>query len=326
MASIRAVSGKYQAQIRRKGLTTSRTFSTREEAELWAHRLEAPHVTTRAVQGGLRTVSDVLSRYEQLELPKHRSGPIEAYLLRHIHRHWLGKVRCDELSPGHLAQYRDDRLQEVKPGSVRRVFNLLRPMIDLARDEWGAGFEGNPARKVTVRVGDDSRQGRLTEAKMQALLQALARKRNPEIVRAVELALETAMRRSELLSLTWDDIDLENRIAKLAVTKNGHPRTVALSPRAVELLLQGERRAGPVLRCSASAIKCAMARAKAEAGITDFCFHQTRHEAISRMWEQGLNEIEISSQSGHRDFRMLRRYSHVQATTLAEKLKRLNPR
>jgi integrase len=320
------VSGKYQAQIRRKGLTTSKTFSTREEAELWAHRLEAPHVVTRAVQGGLRTVSEVLQRYEALELPKHRSGPIEGYLLRHIHRHWLGRVRCDELNPGHLAQYRDDRLQEVKPGSVRRVFNLLRPMIDVARDEWGAPFEGNPARKVTVRVGDDSRQGRLSEDQMQALLQALARKRNPEIVRAVELALETAMRRSELLSLTWDDIDLENRIAKLAITKNGHPRTVALSPRAIELLLKSDKRTGPVLHCSASAIKCAMARAKVEAGIADFCFHQTRHEAISRMWEQGLNEIEISSQSGHRDFRMLRRYSHVQATTLAEKLKRLNPR
>lgn len=326
MATIRLVSGRYQAQVRRKGLSTSKTFTTREEAELWAHRLEAPLTVTRAIHGGLRTVSEVLQRYEQLELPRHRSGPIEAYLLRHIHRHWLGKVRCDELTPGHLAQYRDDRLSQVKPGSVRRVFNLLRPMIDVARDEWGAPFDGNPARKVTVRVGDDSRQGRLTAEQMQALLAALAKKRNPEIVRAVELALETAMRRSELLSLTWDDIDLAQGTAQLSMTKNGHPRTVALSPRAIELLLQSERRSGPVLHCSASAIKCAMARAKAEAGITDFCFHQTRHEAISRMWEQGLNEIEISNQSGHRDYRMLRRYSHVQAATLADKLKRLDRR
>jgi integrase len=323
MASIRIVSGRYQAQVRRKGMAASRTFSTREEAELWAHRLEAPLITTRAIQGGLKTVGDVLTRYEALELPKHRSGPIEAYLLRHLHRHWLGRIHCDALTAGHLAQYRDDRLQVVKPGSVRRVFNLLRPMVDLARDEWGAPFNGNPARKVTVRVGDDSRQGRLQQEQLQALIEALKRRRNPEIARAVELALETAMRRSELLSLTWDDIDLETATARLSMTKNGHPRTVALSPRALELLCRSEQRSGPILNCSASAIKCAMARAKAEVGIEDFCFHQTRHEAISRMWEQGLNEIEISSQSGHRDYRMLRRYSHVQAASLASKLRRI---
>lgn len=324
MATIRNVSGRWQAQVRRKGLNTSRTFSTREEAELWAHRLEAPLTTTRAVVGGLRTVGDVLQRYEQLELPKHRSGPIESYLLRHLHRHWLARVHCDDLSTVHLAQYRDERLEQVKPGSVRRVMNLLRPMIDIARDEWGAPFQGNPARSVSVRVGDDSRQGRLSPEELSRFLTALRRRRNPEIIRAVELALETAMRRSELLGLCWEDIDLELGIARLAATKNGHPRTVALSPRAMELLQQSPRRSGPVLDCSASAIKCAFARAKAEAGIEDFCFHQTRHEAISRMWELGLNELEISNQSGHRDHRMLRRYSHVQASTLAEKLKRLD--
>jgi integrase len=272
----------------------------------------------------LQRFGQVLQRYEALELPKHRSGPIEAYLLRHLHRHWLARVPCDELSTMQLAQYRDERLAVVKPGSVRRVFNLLRPMLDIARDEWGAPIQGNPARLVSVRVADDSRQGRLSSAEILRFMTALKRRRNPEVARAVELALETAMRRSELLGLTWEDIDLSQGIAKLPITKNGHPRTVALSPRAMELLQQSNSRHGPVLHCSASAIKCAFHRAKKEAGIEDFCFHQTRHEAISRMWELGLNEMEISNQSGHRDHRMLRRYSHVQASTLAEKLKQLD--
>ena len=244
-------------------------------------------------------------------------------MLNHIHRHWIAAVPCEQLSSQHLAAYRDDRLLQVKPGTVRRAFNLLRPMIDIASTEWGARFIGNPARQVTVRVGDDSRTGRLTNGQWQRFLTALRRRRNQEVVRAVELALETSRRRSELLNLTWEEIDLQSCTAHLPVTKNGHPRTVALSPRAIELLLAGASRRGPVLRCSANAIKCAFNRAKVEAGLDDLCFHRTRHEAISRMWELGLNETEIANQSGHRDWKMLRRYSHVQAENLASKLQQL---
>lgn len=325
MASIRQINGRWQVQVRRAGVRQSRTFASRQEAEVWAQRLEAP-LRPPSRPAGLpapQTFGEVLLRYEETQLPQHRSGETERYLLAHLHRHWLMAVHCEVLSAQHLAQYRDERLQRVKPGTVRRVFNLLRPMLDLARDEWGAPIAGNPARLVSVRVGDDSRQGRLSQGQWQQFLRALRRRRNPEVVRAVELALETAMRRSELLNLTWEDIDLRAGTAHLPVTKNGHPRTVALSPRAIELLLAGPSRRGPVLRCSANAIKCAFNRAKAEVGLDEICFHQSRHEAISRMWELGLNDIEIAQQSGHKDFRMLRRYSHVQATTLAEKLQTL---
>jgi integrase len=324
MATIRNVSGRYQVQVRRKGLQASRTFSTREDAVLWAQRLEAPLTATRPLAGGLRTLGDVLARYERLELPKHRSGPVEVFLLRHLHQHWITRIPCDQLTVAQLAQYRDDRLAVVKPGSVRRVLNLLRPMIDTAREEWGAAFQGNPARALVVRVGDDSRRGRVESEALGRLLAVLRQARNQDIARTVELALETAMRRSELLSLTWDDLDLERSTARLRVTKNGDERIIALSPRAIEIIEESKTRRGPLLHCSASAVKCAFARAKKKVGMgSEFCFHQTRHEAISRMWENGLNEIEISSQSGHRDWKSLRRYSHVQAETLAGKLRRI---
>lgn len=330
MASIRQVNGRWQVQVRRAGVRRSRTFATRTEAEAWAHGIEAPLRPDTPLPAPLlkdipATFGAVVQRYQERELPKHRAGASEAYMLSHIHRHWIAAVPCEQLTSQHLAAYRDDRLQTVKPGTVRRAFNLLRPMIDIARTEWGVPFADNPARKVTVRVGDDSRVGRLTSGQWQRFLTALRRRRNQEVVRAVELALETSMRRSELLNLTWEEIDLKAGTARLPVTKNGHPRTVALSPRAVELLLQGSSRRGPVLRCTANAIKCAFTRAKTEAGLDGICFHQTRHEAISRMWELGLSEVEISNQSGHRSWVMLRRYSHVQASTLAEKLKDISP-
>jgi integrase len=160
---------------------------------------------------------------------------------------------------------------------------------------------------------------------MAALLRAVRRRQNTEVVRTIELALETTMRRSELLALTWDDIDLEARIALVRRSKNGESRSVALSPRALELVEACPRRHGKVLLTTKDAVKTAFQRSKAEAGLEDFCFHQLRHEGISRLWEQGLNEVEISSMSGHKNWLMLRRYSHVQATNLAEKLKKNAP-
>jgi integrase len=328
MASIRQINGRWQVQVRRVGVRRSRTFASRAEAEAWAHSLEAPlRPAAQPAPGALApapsTFGAVVRRYQDQELPKHRSGASEVHMLNHLHRHWLAAVPCAQLSSVHLAAYRDERLKQVKPGTVRRTFNLLRPMLDIAREEWGAQVQGNPARTVSVRVGDDSRTERFSRGQWQRFLAALRRRRNPEVLRAVELALETSMRRSELLNLTWEEIDLEAGTAHLPITKNGHPRTVALSPRAIALLLAGPTRQGAVLQCSANAIKCAFARARAEAGLETLCFHQARHEAISRMWEVGLNETEIANQSGHRDWKMLRRYSHVQAETLADKLQAL---
>lgn len=323
MASFRNVGGKIQVQVRRKGLFASKTFTCRQEAEAWAWRLEAPFIApTSPRREGLRTLGDVLREYARAELPKHRSGPVEAYVLRSLERHWIAGVKLQELRSWHLAAYRDDRLREVKANTVQRAINLIRPMLDIARVDWGCPIEGNPAREVTVRVGDDAREGRLSQGEMEAFLAAVRRRRNPDVVRAVELALETTMRRSELLALDWTDIDLQRAVAVVRRAKNGRGRSVALTPRALALLEAIPWRHGSVLRCSASAIRSAMARAKREAGLgEDWCFHKLRHEGISRLWEMGLNEIEISSMSGHRDWKMLRRYSHVQAPALAEKLR-----
>lgn len=329
MASVRQINGRWQVQIRRAGVRCSRTFANRAEAMAWVDSIETPlkAAAKPSIPTGLRaaptTFGEVMERYIAEESPKHKGGYGDRYKFSHLLKHWIAEVPCQHLKARHLAAYRDERLQQVKPGTVRRELNQLRPMLDIAREEWGAALEGNPARQVSVRVGDDSREGRLTRVEWQRFLGALKQRRNPEVLRAVELALETSMRRSELLSLRWEHIDLETGTAHLAVTKNGHPRTVALSPRAIELLLAGPSREGPVLHCSGNAIKCAFSRAKADVGFHALCFHQTRHEAISRMWELGLNETEIANQSGHRDWKMLRRYSHVQAQTLAEKLQAL---
>ncbi len=109
MASIRQIMGRWQVQIRRAGVRRSRTFSSRAEAEAWAHSIEAP--LRFAVRGPApavlaeapTTFGAVVRRYQEQERPKHRSGPNEHPMLNPIQRHWIATVPCEQLSSVHLA-------------------------------------------------------------------------------------------------------------------------------------------------------------------------------------------------------------------------------
>jgi hypothetical protein len=136
MASIRQINGRWQAQVRRNGLRTSGTFASQAEAKAWADRLDAPLRRSAAPIGpvGLpqppETFGAVLRRYQDQELPKHRSGASEVLMLNHLHRHWIAAVPCEQLTSAHLAAYRDERRQAVKPGDgpacIQPAFDPLR--------------------------------------------------------------------------------------------------------------------------------------------------------------------------------------------------------
>ena len=130
------------------------------------------------------------------------------------------------------------------------------------------------------------------------------------------------MRQGEIVHLRWEHIDLTRRTAHLPDTKNGEPRTVPLSRAAIETLralprsLHGDVFPG----LTTEAIKRSFSRATRRAQIVDFRFHDLRHEATTRLFERGLNIMEVSSVTGHKDLRMLRRYTHLRAEDLAQKL------
>ena len=134
------------------------------------------------------------------------------------------------------------------------------------------------------------------------------------------LAIETGMRRSELLALRWRDVDLERRVAFLPLTKNGDARAVPLSKRAIELLQSVPRTADRVFLVTGNAVRLAWERLRAAAGVDGLRFHDLRHEAVSRFFEKGLSVPEAALASGHRDLRMLARYTHLRPENVAAKL------
>ena len=120
--------------------------------------------------------------------------------------------------------------------------------------------------------------------------------------------------------MRWADVDLAGRTVHLPTTKNGWPRTVPLSSRAAALLKAIPREGDVVFDVSGNAVRLAWERLRRRAGISGLRFHDLRHEAVSRFFEMGLNVPEVALISGHRDPRMLFRYTHPKPELIAAKL------
>jgi integrase len=137
----------------------------------------------------------------------------------------------------------------------------------------------------------------------------------------VKLALETAMRRGELLALEWRNIDLIRQTAYLPTSKSGKPRTVPLSSRAVALLAAlPAADLSVVFPISAQTMEAAFKRARLRANVPNFRFHDLRHTATSRMADKLPNVIELAAVTGHQTIQMLKRYYHPNPEALAKKL------
>ena len=146
----------------------------------------------------------------------------------------------------------------------------------------------------------------------------------PKLAPAVRLAIETGMRMGEILSLEWRYVDMAQRVATLPDTKTGDARQVPLSTAAIAAIstLPRHIKDGRVFWTwsRADSLENAWRRAVKAAGIIDLRFHDLRHEAVSRLFELGLNAMEVASISGHKTLQMLKRYTHLKASELVKKL------
>ena len=142
----------------------------------------------------------------------------------------------------------------------------------------------------------------------------------PLIWLAVEFAIQTGMRRSEILSLRWDDIDLKGRVATLRDTKNGSKRQVPLTKKATQVLIELNKNSDHVFQTSDYALRHGWDRLVKRAGISGLRYHDLRREAVSRLFERGLSIAEVASIAGHRDFRMLALYTKLDIAKILLKL------
>ena len=182
----------------------------------------------------------------------------------------------------------------------------------------------NPARMVRRPSPARGRERRLSKDEEKRLIEACRASSAPMLAPIVAIALQTAMRLGELMSLEWKHIDLRTRVATLPETKNGELRRVPLSSGAIGVLHQLPRNLanGRVFwRWSrADSFENAWRRAVKAAGLEDFRFHDLRHEATTRFFEQGLGVMEVAAITGHKTMQMLKRYTHLHAEELVARL------
>lgn len=333
----------YQAVIRRRGFPSqTKTFDTKGEAQKWARMVERDmdRGAWRDSSAAERsTLGDVLRRYLAEVTPAKKGASIESSKINAILRDPICSHRLAALSGMEIASWRDRRLKKVKGSTANRELAIISHAIEIARKEWGFNIE-NPCRVVRRAPGSAARDRRMNAGEQEFLQQALQSTRNRFIHPMTFFAVETAMRRGELLDLMWENVNLDRRTAFLPDTKNGESRTVPLSTTALEILRTvGPQPSGNVFPITMETFKQAYTRAVARARelymkecfeqkqrpdprfMIDLHFHDLRHEAASRLFEVGLNVMEVASITGHKTLQTLKRYTHLRAEELALKLR-----
>lgn len=344
MATItKTPNGKWKSVIRLKGWpTTSKTFRIKRDAEDWSRTTEDEMVRGVYIKraGSERTtLAHALHRYlkEITSQKKPTSQKRDKTSANTLHK-YLGRYSLAALTQEVIANFRDERLEEGKSNNtVRLELALLSNLYTVAIQEWGMGIAFNPVMNVRKPKSGSGRNRRLSPDEEKKLFEALSNYSNPMLLWIAQVALYTAMRQGEILNLTRDQVDLKKGIVKLTETKNGDSRTVPLSLKAIKvfqvamsnpvrpidtnLIFFGEPgRDGKRKPYTIGKIWINLVR---QAGITDFKFHDLRHEATSRLVEAGLSDQEVSSITGHKSMQMLKRYTHLRGEDLTSKIKHI---
>lgn len=338
-----------RARVRRGGQQHSATFDTQEEAERWAAQIEAKmkggrHLEQLAAEQ--ITLGDALQKYQEKILPRKKSGDNEKYRVARWRRHPLAVRPLASLRGKDFADYRDERAAEnASPSTIRLELALVSNLYTVCAKEWGMESLPNPISAMKLPRAARGRERRLRDGEEAALMKA-ALDVHPLAPAILTVALDTAMRRGEMAAATWEETSLVHKTSRIIDPKNGETRTAPLSSRVIKALKPLEKKKGRVFQVAtiieipddatpaerkrlriadnqrnAEAISRMFTEICRRAGITDLRLHDLRHEATSRLVETGrFTLIEVAMITGHKDLHMLRRYTHLSARQLADKM------
>lgn len=306
MASIRK-RGEYQwcAQIEKKNRATGlihkeiKTFRTWDAADTWATGVEADlargvyNDTRLAAKTPLRTL---IQKHIDEVSPRKRGAKQEIVRLKKWLTHELADRMLTLIYPADFAEYISERRKAGRAEqTIKSEIIAISNVFKIAKCDWGYKIE-NPIRDISKPKGSKKRTQRILQKDWIKIKAELQKCRNPNFVLMAEFAIETAMRQGELLEMNWNDIDLRGRhvIVKGKDTTGkqveGKERIVPLSLRAVELLKALPRHVDKSVpafqvnyKTSGDGLSRAFKSACIAAGIPEARFHDTRHEAASRM-------------------------------------------
>lgn len=339
---------QYEADVRRGGYPRQcATFKTKGEAVAWATKVEAD-MTSGAFFEARDTrklpLHDVIVRYKS-EIAPRKADVVEKCRIADEIDEKFGQYSVLNLTPRHIAEWRDELANSGRKGkrsgsTVNHYLNTLSAIYTAAIKEFYLPIPVNPCRLVTRMQEPPARTQRVKDEVVEWLIAANASSneqrralggREPfgEFEPWLRLAMECAMRRSEIGNLCIEHIDLAARTAYLPKTKNGEPRTIPLSRKAAEIIQaliesRGEQ-SGRMFKLTVEGFKTAFRRArtiivKEHPEVVHIRFHDTRREATTRLAKKLPNVVELAAVTGHKKLDQLRRYYQPDPSELAKKL------
>lgn len=253
---------------------------------------------------------------ESYAKPNKRSWACDGYCLEANLKPYFGKLNLREITPLDIETYRARRLKAgIKKSTSNRELALLKRMLHLAAD-WGYCAE-NPVVKVKLFSERDNLKERVLSAEEEVRLLAHC---PPHLAPIVVFALNTGMRRGEILGLRWDQVDPAGKAVRVTRTKSGRDRMVPLNEAAAEVIKAQRRtshgsyvfpstKGGEFLKTVAHSF----ARACRLAGITGLRFHDLRHTFATRLIRKGADIITVQDLLGHYSVTVTQRYTHTGA-------------
>ena len=323
MACFQKRSGSWRAIVKRKGYgVQTRTFDSKADAGAWARRIEEEvdrGIFVSRIEAESTTLAEALDRYETEISSYKRSADRERSTITAWRESSLGQRMLASIRGKDIAQaVRDLEARGLAPNSIRIRLALLSHLFNTARTAWGMESLTNPLDLVKGQRPKlpQGRDRRLVDDELPRLLTA-AQAYGGEVGSIITWAIETAMRRGEIAAMRWEHMDRKARVLLIPETKTGTPRRVPLSTAALGVLDVLPRRIdGRVWAMRPDSISQAFERVCKVAGIEGLTFHDLRHEATSRLFEKGLNPMQVAAITGHKTLQMLKRYTHLRAEDL----------
>jgi integrase len=327
MATIQVRKGRdgkprFKVQIRVKGAGyTSKTFERKTDAVLWGRQTEADIRAGRNLpqpEAQRHTLGEAIERYKADVFPrKPKAVPQQGPQLDWWDKQ-IGTLSLADVTPAVLVECRSKLLKRIAPGTTNRYMAVMSHLFTVAVKEW-QWVEDTPFRKLSNLPEPRGRVRFLSDDERTALLQACQKNSNPHLYDVVVIALSTGMRKQEILDLRWPDVDLQRGQLMLFDTKNRTPRAVPLAGHALDRMRDRSRirridtdYVFPYPHSPKPAdIDRDFARARDEAGLKDFRFHDLRHSAASYLAMNGATLGEIAAVLGHKTLQMVMRYSHL---------------
>lgn len=316
----------FRVRMSANGFKINKVFDSLSEARFYrdSHKLAQSVDSTASVLIDARlkkeiiktvTVDKALDQYLIEVTPRKKGAKVEEYRIKRAKRTALAQKPLYGVTPADVMTF----LREIggTENNQRKYASLISHLYSTSIKRWGFPVDNPVKGRIDLPSNGKPRERRLRKGEYEALLDALSGEARSFVI----IAIETAMRKSELFGLQWEDINLTKSSAILRDTKNGETRTTYFSSlAAAELKALKVKRKGPVFSLTPTQLRREWEAAREEIGAPDLHIHDLRHEGTSRLFEKGLNMIEVQSITGHKTLTELRKYTHLTPGHILSKL------